>query len=227
MSTRCRGWFFTCWNVDPLAEWINSPNEKPYDSTLEWCHWQIEQCPTTERLHAQGACWFSNARTRDGVQKYFHESPQTMYYCEPIASLSGAHAYCAKEETRVTGPWTYGELPADIGRGHRSDLDHDGALALQGDLDSISISTRMRYDRGVAALYKEGNRLRWSRKEREVEVHILWGKPGTGKSRAFTNMYDYPFKGIKFKRDGTIWFDGYRGASHSYRRNGSGQGLLL
>ena len=104
MSTRCRGWFFTCWNVDPLAEWINSPNEKPYDSTLEWCHWQIEQCPTTGRLHAQGACWFSNARTRDGVQKYFHESPQTMYYCEPIASLSGAHAYCAKEETRVTGP---------------------------------------------------------------------------------------------------------------------------
>ena len=62
---------------------------------------------------------------------------------------------------------------------------------------------------------------RWSRKEREVEVHILWGKPGTGKSRAFTNMYDYPFKGIKFKRDGTIWFDGYREESHSYRRNGS------
>lgn len=133
-----------------------------------------------------------------------------MWYCEPIASLTGAHTYCAKEETRVNGPWTFGELPADLGRGHRSDLDHDGALALQGDLDSISISTRMRYDRGVAALYKEGNRLRWSRKEREVEVHILWGKPGTGKSRAFTNMYDYPFKGIKFKRDGTIWFDGYR-----------------
>jgi len=33
---------------------------------------------------------------------------------EPVSKDNGAAAYCMKEETRLDGPWTYGEKPLDM-----------------------------------------------------------------------------------------------------------------
>jgi len=33
---------------------------------------------------------------------------------EPVGKDNGAADYCTKEETRLDGPWTYGEKPLDM-----------------------------------------------------------------------------------------------------------------
>lgn len=210
---RRRGYFFTCWSVDKLLEdWSNSPNQNSYPEVLLWCKWQIEACPDTGKLHAQGACWFKDAKEPQNVRKFFNESPETMYYCEPIMSIEGAQKYVAKEASRVWGPWEYGELPEILGRGHRSDLDRDFALASAGQILECSASTLMRYTKGVEFAYKLGNEVRWQNQLREVEVHVLWGKPGVGKSKFVWDKYPATdtYRGATVKSDGTMWFNGYR-----------------
>lgn len=211
--SRCRGYFFTCWNVDDdvlIQDWPNSPNWNCYSDALLWCSWQIERCPTSGKLHAQGACWFKDGKTPQAGRAYFNETPQTMYYFAPIANIKGAHEYVNKEESRVWGPWTVGELPEDVGRGARTDLDRDFKLALEGAVSDVSASSMMRYTRGVMHAFKIGNELRWGNVLRKLEVHVLWGKPGAGKSMFYWNKYADAYRGATPRADGTMWFNGYR-----------------
>ena len=111
--------------------------------------------------------------------------------------------YCEKQETRLEGPWRYGE-PLEGRQGQRSDL-----LALKSALDEGSTDlqlweeffpTMMRYYKGVAQyqILKRDQR-RWKSK-----VYVLVGEPGTGKSKwALDN-----FPNAYWKQRGN-WWDGY------------------
>ena len=118
-------------------------------------------------------------------------------------SQQQAIAYCEKQETRLEGPWRYGE-PQEGRQGQRSDL-----LALKSALDEGSTDlqlweeffpTMMRYYKGVAQyqILKRDQR-RWKSK-----VYVLVGEPGTGKSKwALDN-----FPNAYWKQRGN-WWDGY------------------
>ncbi len=118
-------------------------------------------------------------------------------------SQKQAIAYCEKEDTRIEGPWTFGEAKK---QGKRSDLlavqeaVQEGATDIQ--LFDDYFATMVRYNRGVL-MYK---RMKSTPRLWETRVITLVGPSGCGKSRwAFAN-----FPGAYSKGPGK-WWDGYDG----------------
>lgn len=87
---------------------------------------QIEECPGTSRLHIQGYASFKDAITRTAVTKLVN---MPGVHLEPAHSDAQTNfKYCTKKDSRVFGPWAYGDFG---GPGHRSDLDALYAMAEQ------------------------------------------------------------------------------------------------
>jgi len=131
---------------------------------------------------------------------------------KPCGSVEGTRDYVTKPESRVAGPWQYGEFPS-IGQGRRSDL-----AALQADLDEgasirevseAHFGPYLRYARGIQSYLL----LRQTPRDWVMEVRVLWGATGTGKTRA---VYDrargeslsvYPL--AQNYNGGVVWWDSY------------------
>lgn len=71
---------------------------------------QIEECPSTKKLHLQFVLQFKNPRALSALG--------TLCGChiEPCKDLKESISYCRKVETRIEGPWTFGEEPTIGGR---------------------------------------------------------------------------------------------------------------
>lgn len=88
-------------------------------NSLKYVIYQLERCPTTQRLHWQGYIKFHKCVSLQFIKQHF-----------PI--LEGAHLerrrgtdteaidYCSKEDTRELGPWVIGDTATH--QGQRSDL---------------------------------------------------------------------------------------------------------
>lgn len=101
---RGRTWVFT--SFDDTAIGLGKDWLPPIDAA--GCVWQIERAPGTGRLHLQGALHFKNARSFEQVKS---KLPEGTHIELAKASWAKAAAYCRKEETRVTGPFVWGEDP--------------------------------------------------------------------------------------------------------------------
>lgn len=101
MTARTRNVCFTSW--DPLQ----------LDPTL-WPHctyasWQLELSPEGLRLHWQGYAEFDVAVTWTTLHTYDGFSNPPARFAARHGTQAQAIAYTQKEETRVEGPWTWGE----------------------------------------------------------------------------------------------------------------------
>ena len=65
--------------------------------------YQKEKCPSTGKLHYQGAISFPNPRSISGVRKEY-----TPIHIEIANHVAKARNYCRKSETRVDGPYEFG-----------------------------------------------------------------------------------------------------------------------
>lgn len=74
---------------------------------LHYAVWQLEECPTTNKRHVQGYVVFTQDRTFKTVTKLFPGA----HIEKARSSDSACYKYCTKEETRVSGPFHYGERP--------------------------------------------------------------------------------------------------------------------
>lgn len=88
--------------------------------------------------------------------------------------------YCTKEEGRLEGPWEFGELPE---KGKRNDLlqlkeDLDKGMEIQ-EISEKHFNHYLRYQRGIMS-YKV---LHAVERDWLMEVEVLWGPTGSGKSR--------------------------------------------
>lgn len=131
-------------------------------------------------------------------------------------SRAQAIDYCRKEDTRVKGPFEFGSAPQP---GKRSDLDDAYGLIMEGegfyDIAQALPSTCIRYARGIRELLAERDREERTKSLRlNLKCWILWGEPGSGKTRA---VYDHFGLGSVYtlttSASGGTWFDGYRGES--------------
>lgn len=136
------------------------------------------------------------------------------------AAIPGAHLearkgspqqawdYASKEETRVSGPWSYGEVSSP---GRRNDI--RDALATyhshgmgQAALDHPDVFVK--YWRGMYAYRRE--LLYVQPRPPLEEVTLLYGPPGCGKTHFVAEKYDIPRECAKLNlAEG--WFDGYVG----------------
>jgi len=204
-------WWFCTWNdeafVDPeIGE--SCFEEIGEHAMVRGVTGQLEQGENGNR-HLQLVVRLENAFTlrwlKENVNEYAH--------WERCMDTRGAIAYVTKEDTRVAGPWTVGDVERRPGQ--RTDLERLQSDIREGmSLQEISeeyFGLWIRYPRGITAYILQHQTPR----EYVMEVHVLWGRTGTGKTRAVyerargDDFSVYPLS--QNYSGGVIWWDNYQG----------------
>lgn len=152
-----------------------------------------------------------------GVKKWFNDLEEWPHL-EVARNALAAWRYAQKEDTRVLGPWIYGEGPQ---QGKRSDIEECIQLARQGktlgELADVHPGTTIRYGRHFKEFFAREHAPVVDRpaSRRDVRVCVLHGPTGTGKSHhafePFINAEgDLEEKRCYIKGDSSKWFDGYQ-----------------
>lgn len=146
---------------------------------------QTEVCPTTGRLHYQGAIHFNRAYTWPAIHARLPR-----YHVESVKSWKDTIDYCSSKGKHVNKPHvagtqrTFGTPPA---QGQRTDWDTLRQHLVTGDLRSIDLQYHVRYPRGIMHsldIFYEPER------SRDIRVIVLWGPSGTGKTRTAYDLTD-------------------------------------
>jgi len=164
-------WVFTVNNPETLLDFA-------LDDLVRYAVYQLE-VGDSGTPHFQGYIEFKRSCKLGRVKQALAEDTA---HCEPRkGSQLEAVDYCTKEDTRVDGPWTYGEPSG--GQGARMDLvrlkeDLDRGLDLTNVSDT-HFPAFLRYNKGIQ-LYIN---LRETQTVREnLDVVLYYGPTGTGKS---------------------------------------------
>ena len=181
-GTRTAAWSFT----------FNNPgNRLPvYDeATMEYLVFQREIAPETGTPHLQGYVRF---KTRIFMPAVLRRLGLEGVHVEPARGTEQQNRdYCTKEESRDAGPWEFGNFSADAGRrGTRSDLKQATDLIRSGaSMKQVANAHPETFVRSFAGLQALKNILVEPPVERPVQILVLWGPTGTGKThRVLTNM---------------------------------------
>ncbi len=193
---------------------LNNPTETPQEfideltetGRLRYVIFQLEQ-GENGTPHWQGYLELCRSHKltwlRNNVSRTAHWEPRR-------GSRLQARDYCRKEDSRTEGPWEAGEW-REQGEGHRTDLTAF-RLAIQSGKRKRDLMENG-FDIQIAKFPKFYETVRsLSRPRREhanfVGVILLYGYPGTGKTRYVVENYpDYWETGIS--GSGTHWYDGY------------------
>nr|AOV86255.1 putative rep protein [uncultured virus] len=170
-----RSWCFT----------INDANWDPKSVGEELCRYlvcQLEAAPSTGKLHYQGYCEFKNAIRMAQCKRILGNDGA---HLEPrLGTRDEARDYCMKPETRVAGPFEFGNWVGG-GQGKRSDLQMISKLITEGKSSKeIFELYPTAYLRNHSGIDKAVSMTRKAPEYRDVKVHIYWGSPGSGKTHA-------------------------------------------
>lgn len=139
-------------------------------------------------------------------------------HLEPVRDLRASLAYVQKEDTRVRDepPLVKGKISPGPGQGHRSDLDTLRSRILDGQetADELILSDTgaWRHSRLVGDLVSARDRSRQEGKLRDVQVRVVFGDTGTGKtSAALTGLQALGSVCRVTHWGGAGTFDGYDG----------------
>lgn len=179
------------------------------EERVHYCIYQEEVSNDTAAHHFQGYIEFSSRVRRSTAKRILgynsaHLEPRKGSQLEAIA-------YCQKEDTRISGPYSFG-TPRTTSRGARSDLIHLKEALQRGEsveyLWNNHFSSCLRYPQGVKQY-----RIDMAPRTRNstVRVVLYYGCPGSGKS------YSASLFGEKvYWRSSTTgkWFDGYDPRKH-------------
>jgi len=101
-------WVFRCNAEDEEDGW------RLYGVLVPLCQcfaFQLESAPTTGYLHFQGYLELINKNRKTWILNQLQKEGCDFQYCQPIkGSPLQAWTYATKDETRVLGPWLYGEI---------------------------------------------------------------------------------------------------------------------
>ena len=160
---------------------------------------QLEEGSKTGYDHYQCFVQFSSATRLSSIRKSFTSRGFTAQYIAPREfSVSSCLAYCTKDKTRIEGPWNRGEaqLPSTDTKTLLLDVENQIAEGLTT-VDSLLLNpeTRPAVRRHLSylrAIEEASLRDKWSKTDRHVTTHFLWGPPRTGKTWGLTHeRYTY------------------------------------
>lgn len=122
-------------------------------------------------------------------------------HIEPTKDIHEAIKYCSKNDTRVRGPYEFGEKPAP---GRRTDLEKIAKEILDGEtIENIALnnpSYYVRYSKGL----KELKLSTFKDRTQPPQVFWFWGTSGTGKTAKAIKAHK-----TYYIKDGSQWWDGY------------------
>lgn len=223
---RYRNWCFTVFSLDglpmPHGTW-NVPSSK-------YLIYQLEKAPETGRLHYQGFVMFAQPKSLSQVKAVL--APGS--HCDNCKGTPKQNIeYCSKPDSRVEGPFSFGEAPA--GQGNRSDLESVQVLLDSGttmaEIARDHFAVYIRHHRAFNAyvFLMAKNRFIISRlrpfslfflivfltfifSDTQTTLEVFWGPSGSGKSRRAHADYPNAFWLVKpSSTGGTLWWDGYDG----------------
>ena len=174
--------------------------------TMRFICGQLERCPTTGKLHTQGYVEFYDQKRIGQVQTAIGDPGA---HCEArLGSRTAAREYCRKTKSRVIPgvQFQYGVWREDVNR-KRTLYDLLKADMTINQLIDDSPQYFVRYHRGLLALQARRQKVQ-AKEWRQLEIIVLIGPTGTGKTRKATeDSTDY----YKLSSVSPLWFDGYEG----------------
>lgn len=161
-----------------------------------------EICPETGKEHLQGAITFKRSYRLAALKKLFPRA-----HWEPAKAIDAAN-YCLKADSETLIHTNSGA------QGARNDL-HAVKAAIEAgakleDLAEDHFPTMVKYGRGVRETMMLLEKKKFKHHRFETKVTVLWGEPGTGKSRRAREMDPDLFM-VPDIENGKLWFDGYGG----------------
>lgn len=194
-ASQARKWVFT---IYPEGE-----EPVPWDeAVMNHLVYQRERCPSTGKEHYQGYVSFKQQRTMGQVKAALKSSSAHLEVC---GHEGKAIIYATKEDTRIAGPWTFGEA---VRQGKRTDCQRVAEMVLAGaskaEIAREYPATYMHQHKGIAALQQA---TRPPRMMTNRKVVVLIGPTGCGKTRwAKCTWQD----SVYTVADSVApWFDGY------------------
>lgn len=198
-QSRSTNWCFT----------VNNPSEDeillPQSWDPELYKYLVYQLETGENgtPHLQGYVSFVNQKRFSEFRKFFLDERAHIAVAKGNAKQN--RAYCTKSEGRLQGPWEFGSLPS---QGKRTDLMQCKELLDSGatlkELSEQYFSQFVRYSKA----FKEYTLLHAPQRDWEMDIQVVYGPTGTGKSRYCAENYPGAF--WKSKNSGVQQFwDGY------------------
>lgn len=193
-----RSYCFTTFELDTL------PKEE-YDGRIRYIVFQLELCPSSDRLHYQGYMELTEPMRMAGVKRAIGDN--TMHLEKRRGTRDQARDYAMKDETREDGPWEFGDWKSG-GQGKRCDLDNVVDLLQEGqsilEVADECPKEYIKYSKGI----EKWKALHYPPRDwnEAPEVIVIEGPTGSGKTRW---VYDtYGDKSIYHKMGGK-WWDGY------------------
>lgn len=192
---------FTINNPDKILEFENN-------SCVRGCIWQKERGESGTE-HYQGYIEFTKPMSFKAIKEVIGDRAHVE---KRMGTRDQAIAYCQKEDTRIDGPWTFGDMK--LGRpgqqGKRSDLD-DACEKIISSGRNINEGMRevaldspvvfVKYHKGLQAL---ASRINMQDRSEKPLVEWVWGPTGCGKT-----LYATTRTKTFYIKDGTMWWDGY------------------
>lgn len=152
-TTGLRNW---CWTTYKLPVDMKCVLD---DKNHRYTVYQIEKCPKTQKLHAQGYTEFIRTMRMKKVKSLFQDD--TMHLEPRQGTAKQAKEYCMKEESRVEPPKEFGESKDE--RGKRTDL--------------ISAKKKILGKRRIADLYQDDDLIDVMAKYPKWAEKVLKTKP--------------------------------------------------
>lgn len=193
---------------------INNPtsalvfNEEKY-SFVRYCSWQTEKGATGTR-HYQGYIEF-NQPVRISKIKSLGGDWARAHLEVRRGTRDQARDYSRKEDSRLEGPWEFGEWDSG-GAGKRTDL--QGAVAMLKETGSLKRVAEefpevfVRNCRGLRELHDITSDAKRSWKS---TVYVFYGNPGSGKSRLASELSGESVYFLRRGNSNSVWWDGYHG----------------
>lgn len=189
--SQARAWVFTLNNPQAPIDWTQF--EK-----VRYAIYQEER-GDNGTLHYQGYVEFSGPLRLAGVRKILPRA-----HWEPRrGTREQAKEYASKEETRISGPFEYGEFVLEPGKRNDLTLVRDLLKSGHSDVEIFEVSpgTYLRYHNGIGKIRSQ---LQTPRDFKTTGV-FLYGPTGTGKTHYCLEQDPQAY----FKQPSSKWWDGY------------------
>jgi len=165
---------------------------------------QEEAGASTGLRHYQGYAEFAGAKRVSALKKI----DKSVHWESRMGTAKQASDYATKADTRVAGPWIWGELAnPEPTPGKRTDLEDAMQLYEAEGIDAVveqHPTTYARYYRGMDRVLFIKNRHQI--RDNAPTVTLLYGPPGCGKSRY---VHDNVEKVYTIPVTDGFWFDNY------------------
>jgi len=202
-----RDWCCTLHN--PRAGWQEILEK---DEQFKYFVGQTEIGEETKKEHVQAYVEFKNAVRMTKLQVIFG---MENHFEKRKGTREQAREYCMKKESRApeAEPYEIGEWVPSKGQGKRSDLAAACEMVKNEGIGSMIEAVPevfVKYHSGMGKLEEFYARKR-SQKWREVEVFVLWGESGSGKTRYVYDHEEEVYSLTTYQTGGVPWFQGYTG----------------